>query len=298
MDREFEKSLCLGTGISFILLSVLISVPNIFVLIALYKNPFRCFRKSFAVFLVFISLADLFAGSVVCTGEAVMRFSCAFGDKTLPKDGDVVKLLGYTGVNSSILLVTAMSVDRFISVTFPLFYRNKVKRKHLILCNASIIAFSTMFSLLQLTGISIHTYVSIDIHLHTTFPLATTSVCYAGIFMILRKRSRVGIPRAHKMRGEPALCVMRRVDNAKNERKIAITSLLILLFLISSLVPYFITVILEANCLACREQKWLFVLKESSVVFLFFNSFVNPCLTTFRVNELKESVKVVCFHRR
>ena len=188
MDREFEKSLCLGTGISFILLSVFKSVPNIFVLIALYKNPFRCFRKSFAVFLVFISLADLFAGSVVCTGEAVMRFSCAFGDKTLPKDGDVVKLLGYTGVNSSILLVTAMSVDRFISVTFPLFYRNKVKRKHLILCNASIIAFSTMFSLLQLTGISIDTYVSIDIHLHTTFPLATTSVCYAGIFMILRKR--------------------------------------------------------------------------------------------------------------
>ena len=100
------------------------------------------------------------------------------------------------------------------------------------------------------------------------------------------------------MRGEPALHVMRRVHNAKNERKIAITSLLILLFLISSLVPYFITVILEANCLACREQKWLFVLKESSVVFLFFNSFVNPCLTTFRVNQLKESVKVVCFHRR
>ena len=230
MDREFEKSLCLGTGISFILLSVLISVPNIFVLIALYKNPFRCFRKSFAVFLVFISLADLFAGSVVCTGEAVMRFSCAFGDKTLPKDGDVVKLLGYTGVNSSILLVTAMSVDRFISVTFPLFYRNKVKRKHLILCNASIIAFSTMFSLLQITGISIDTYVSIDIHLHTTFPLATTSVCYAGIFMILRKRSRVGILREHRMPGEPALHVMRRVDNAKNERKIAITSLLILLF--------------------------------------------------------------------
>ena len=57
------------------------------------------------------------------------------------------------------------------------------------------------------------------------------------------------------MPGEPALRVMRRVDNAKNERKIAITSLLILLFLISSLVPYFMTVILEANCLACRENK-------------------------------------------
>ena len=46
---------------------------------------------------------DLFADSVVCAGEAVMRFLCAFGNETLPRHGDVVKLLGYIGVNSSII---------------------------------------------------------------------------------------------------------------------------------------------------------------------------------------------------
>ena len=58
---------------------------------------------NFAVFLLFIVAVDLFADSVVCAGEAVIRFLCAFGNETLPRDGDVVRLLGYIGVNSSII---------------------------------------------------------------------------------------------------------------------------------------------------------------------------------------------------
>ena len=83
------------------------------------------------------------------------------------------------------------------------------------------------------------------------------------------------------------------MNNAKKERKFAITSFLILLFLILSLVPYFITVILESACPSCRGKMWLIVFKESSVVFLFLNSVVNPFLTTFRVSELKQSVIMI-----
>ena len=298
MDREFEKSLCLSTGITFMMLSILISIPNSFVLIALYRNPVRCFRRSFTVFLVFIAAVDLFAGSAVCAGEAVMRFLCAFGNETLPRNGDFVKLLGYIGVNSSILLVTAMAVDRYISVVFPHFYLRKVKSRNLVLCNATIIGFSSIFASLQVTGISMDVYLLIDIHLHTTFPLVTMSLAYAGIFLVLRKRSRVDFQRGHGTPGNPTLRNLRRVNNAKKERKFATTSFLILLFLILSLVPYFITVILESACPSCRGKMWLIVFKESSVVFLFLNSVVNPFLTTFRVSELKESVIMIFCCRR
>ncbi|KAJ7382487.1 hypothetical protein OS493_034648, partial [Desmophyllum pertusum] len=122
MDREFEKSLCLGSGMPFVFLSLAISVPNGVILIALYRNPLRCFRKAFVVFLAFIAAMDLFIGIVVCSGEAVMRFLCVFGEGKIPQDGDIVIVLEYIGINSSILLVTAMSVDRFISVVCPHFY--------------------------------------------------------------------------------------------------------------------------------------------------------------------------------
>ena len=92
MEGDFEKSLCLGKGISFLFLLCLISVPNIFILIVLHRNPLRCFRKAFSVFLVFIVAVNLFIGIVVCSGETLMRFLCAFG---IPQEGDIPRILGY-----------------------------------------------------------------------------------------------------------------------------------------------------------------------------------------------------------
>ena len=87
MGRDFEKSLCLSSGIIFAFLLFSISLPNAIILIALYRNPIRCFRKPFVVYLVFIAAMDLLVGTIVCPGEAVMRFLCAFGDEEIPKDG-------------------------------------------------------------------------------------------------------------------------------------------------------------------------------------------------------------------
>ena len=293
MERVFEKSLCLGTGIPFALLSIVISVPNAIVLIALYRNPLHCFRKTFSVVLMFMAAVDLYVGLVVCSSEAITRFLCAFGDRQITQEGDIVRILGYIGINSSILLVTAMSVDRFVAVVFPHFYLNKVKPRRLALCNTSIVVFSSIFASIQLTGIPIDVYLLIDIHLHTTFPLVTTIFAYMGIFFVLRKRSRVDFQRQTSMPSNPTLLNRRRLKTAQMERKIATTSFLILLFLIISIIPYFIAVLLQANCSGCRGEKWLFALRESLVVFLFLNSAINPFLTVFRINELMHSVKIV-----
>ena len=80
---------------------------------------------------------------------------------------------------------------------------------------------------------------------------------------------------------------------AKKERKLAITSFFILLFLVISLVPYFVAIIIEVNCHSCGKQNWFFALREWCVVFLFLNSTVNPFLTSFRIKDLKKSVRIV-----
>lgn len=298
MERDFKESLCLGSGIPFVFLSLSISLPNAIVLIALYRNPLRCFRKAFVVFLVFIAAVDLFLGIVVCSGEAVMRFLCAFGEENVPQEGDILKILGYIGIDSSVLLVTAMSVDRFVAVVYPHFYLQKVSPRKLVLCNSIIIGFSSIFASLQLAGISMDAYILIDIHLHTTFPLATTTLTYFGIFLFLRKRARVDLQRQKStVPSNPTLHHLRRLNIAKKERKFATTSFLILIFLIISLIPYFVTILINANCYHCRSENWFFALRESSVVFLFVNSLVNPLLTTFRIQELKQSVKIIFWRR-
>ena len=103
MELNFEKELCLGSGIAFLILLFMISVPNGFVLFVLLKNPLRCSKRGFSMFLAFICGIDLFVGLVVSSGEALTRFLCAFGDRGLPQEGDVMLVLGFIGINLSLI---------------------------------------------------------------------------------------------------------------------------------------------------------------------------------------------------
>ena len=227
-----------------------------------------------------------------------MRFLCALSHQNIPQEGDTVLILEYIGINSSILIVTAMSIDRFVAVVFPHFYRSQVQPKTLVLCNLGIVVFSSVFASLQLTNISMDVYRLIDQHLHATFPLSTSTLAYLGIFCVVKKQSRVDLQRQTAIPNNATLHDMRRVKMAQMEKKFATTSFFILLFLILSLVPYFVAVIIEIICLSCGTQNWFITLRELCVLFLFLNSAVNPFLITFRINELKKSVRIVLRLRR
>ena len=88
-----------------------------------------------------------------------MRLRCAFGDNPPPTEGDFPIIVEYIGVNSSILLVTSMSVDRFVSVVCPHFYLLKVRPKHLVFCNVIIVVFFVS-ECLRLVDIHLHTLLS------------------------------------------------------------------------------------------------------------------------------------------
>ena len=293
MDSHFENQLCLGSGISFLLMIFCVSLPNGFILMVMVKNPLRCFKRVFSVHLAFITAMDLFVGLVVCPAQAVARFLCVFSDRSIPQEGEIVQILTYLGINGSILLVTAMSIDRFVAVIFPHTYRQRMKPKTAVVCNSCIIVFSSIFASLQLTNISKDVYIAIDIHLHTTFPLSTTSVAYLGIFYFLKKQSRVAVQRQATMPSNTSLNDRKRERAAKMENKIATTSFLILVFLILSLIPYFAVMVVGIHCESCAKQNWFFIVRQSSTVIVFLNSVVNPFLASFRINELKKSCAAV-----
>ena len=293
MERSLEKQLCLGSGIAYLILLFMISLPNGFVLFVLVKNPLRCPRRGFSVFLAFICAMDLFVGLVASSGEALTRFLCVFGDRGLPQEGDVIRVVAYIGVNSSILLVTAMSIDRFIAVVFSHTYRQKLKPKTVVVVNICIVIFSSIFASIQLSDISLDVYLTIDLHLHTTFPLCTTSIAYLGIFFFLKRESRIVLQKQITVPMGPSLNDRRQEREGKMERKISTTSFLILLFLILSLIPYFTITIVEIHCENCSGQNWFLALKESCIAFLHLNSVINPFLASFRISELKRSCAIV-----
>ncbi len=300
MERDFEKSFCLGTGIPYMFLLLLTSFSNGLVLIALYRNPLRRFRKHFSVFLVFIAVVNLLNGLVVCSGEVIMRFMCAFGEGNIPREGDIVIVLEYIGINSSILLVTAMSVDRFVSVVYPHYYFREVKPRELVVCNIVICVFSSIFAALQLVpGLSMTVYRGIDVHMHSTFPLIINIFAYMGMFLFLKKRAREDFKRQTLTVTNAQLHDTQRLRRTQMERKFATTSFFILISLMLSLIPYFTVSALEAECYGCEGRNWFFVFKESCLLSLFLNSVLYPFLIAFRISDVKQSVKIVlCLRQR
>ena len=138
-----------------------------------------------------------------------------------------------------------------MAVISPHFYRRKIKPRTLVLCNTAIAVFSSIFASLQLSGISVEVYRLIDQHLHATFFLSTTTLAYLGIFYLLRKQSPVSLQNQPSLSNNTALHSRRREAMAIKERKLATTSFFILLFLVISLVPYFVAIIIEVNCHRC-----------------------------------------------
>ena len=59
------------------------------------------------------------------------------------------------------------------------------------------------------------------------------------------------------------------------------------------MIPYFVVILIEANCNCFHEQNWLLILRVTSEIFLSVNSTINPILTTFRLKELKQSIEVM-----
>lgn len=289
MEPHFEKKVCLGSGILFLFLLFMISLPNGVILVVLYRNSLRCFGRAFSAFLGFICATDLFVGLVVCFAEALMRLLCAFGAESIPREGSIVSILECIGITSSIMLVTAMSIDRFIAVAFPHKYRQKSKPKTVVIISTFIILFSIAYAFLQLSNISMKLYHSIDLHLHTTFPLSITAVAYLGVFHFLKKQSRVSFQNEITMPNNSNVNDIQHESRTKVERKFAVTAFFILLLLAATLIPYFAIVTVDIYCESCGKQNWFVALRKSCILFLFLNSASNPLLLIFRINQLKKS---------
>ena len=114
----------------------------------------------------------------------------------------------------------------------------------------------------------------------------------SDIFLFLKKQSRIVRQKQITVAMSSSLNERRQEREGKMERKFATTSFLILLFLILSLIPYFMIATVEIHCESCSGQDWFLAVKESCIVFL-LNSVINPFLASFRISELKRSCAIV-----
>ena len=197
---------------------------------------------------------------------------------------------------SATLLILVMSVERFLAVTFPHFYRQSVTSKRAKLCIIAVCTHCFVFSLLQLAEVDLGLWEAVDLYLHTMFPIIFVIVIYTAIYVILRKQRNKLQSISDKMKENDATLNQKRRRNQtqkqKNERQIVVTAFFITLLLILAFLLHTIVIIEAANCKNCVAKEWLAVFNKVAIPFVFINSAANPFVYVLRLRDPRRSIKM------
>ena len=281
---------CGSVGALYLSASIVTVTFNGLLLYVIFKDPLKCFRRPFAVYMTGLAMTDFLFGALLDPLSAKVEIYCV-----MDKDGETTfyHIIDYFIDNSATMLIFAMAADRLLAVAFPIFYRFSVKNTHAAIVIVCAWFYCMAFSLIQLADVADEIYDSVDVHLHVTFALTANGIVYLFIYLIIRKRRKV-FPGGDETSQKDE----KQLRRLKSEKEFAFTAFLILLALVITQIPYLVLTVIEANCQSCTETTWFFVCHEFADFLLCLSAIANPFLYGWRVKQSRSSLmEVFCRSR-
>lgn len=289
---------CLVIGILETLVATISTSANGLLLIVLYKNPFKSFRRPFSVLIIGLAATDFLKGILADSISTWIDYHCTFGIKTwLEDDWNFYTFLDYTLDNSATILVVFFAGDRLLAVAAPLFYRNRISPKKTGTIVVSVWLYAIFFSTLQFTGIPDETYDLVDSFLHIVVPMVLMISIHVAIFYSLKKRRKIETSqRLSEPKQETPAWIRKNQRLEKNFRYVAAV---ITIVLTVSQLPWLILVIIKMSCGESTTTTTWFINFELFAGFaLSLTSAINPVLYCWRLKEYRRAVKALVTCRK
>ena len=184
----------LASALTLALLSPITVTTNILLIMAIFKDPLKYFKKPTSHFVLGLSVADLLCGLLVEPFFA-MYFFCRYfpaGEKlqaisqTLFLVGSVIST---ASLNASFVMVLMLSVVQLIAIECPYRYKTWVTKKTVISCVMITWVYFTIFSLLPMLGVDQIVFFKLNLTLHST--LTSITLAIVQIFMYRAFRGRL-----------------------------------------------------------------------------------------------------------
>ncbi|EDO41129.1 predicted protein [Nematostella vectensis] len=192
---SFTRPLALTSAICLCILSAITITSNILLLVAIWKDPLKCFKSAATYYVVGLSLADL------CTGLITEPFFAAAYFITF-LEGKVVYsgALGFVyragvavsgvALKYSFLVILALSWTQFVAITWPHSYKRFVTKRKVLFFMVAVFLYLVLFTSVQLLNIfKIMTFLIVDLTLNTTFLCVNLLVISVLLIVAYRKRT-------------------------------------------------------------------------------------------------------------
>ena len=287
-----DKEILVISGIIFLIIAVITSLGNTFILYIVKRDPLKCFNKPTNVFNISLTMAHLLAGAIVIPFIGVLNILRAQRpDASLPSA--VLKLeavLLNFNIGTATLLLFAISTERSSAVVVP-----RLNKKWLTVNRAKNICYigtATCFlwCLLLFLPMPETFFYIVYLHVFIFLPVCGILISCAVRLRSFKKQARVSVID----NGLPIAQLFVRETRRRNSQlvyKLLVTVFSILLPVLIALLLFYTVRIIETTCEECSQRKWFSIFNNSTLVFLFLSSPINPLVLYSRIPEYSRSIK-------
>ena len=270
-----------------ILSSIVATVGNFLVVVAVLLDPNRDLRSPFSFFVANLGLADLIVGLVTAPmgtiyliSEGLKRVENLQGFRVW------MHVCYFISCSASLLSLTALALDRYIAITYPLHYRSKLNPTRALFISCLVWTTSILLSLIYfIVGYNRFRFVFASTAVAVTFAvLIFTNV---KIFKYLRYQVRHW-DSLHDSTEENV--VMKQA--MKRERKFTKTLLIVLLLFLACYVPSCVCIYIVNFCYTCGCE-FIHWVRDIQFVLVMANSGVNPFVYAWRLKNFRKAFKSI-----
>ena len=252
----------------FMLTSVL---ENSLVLAAILRTP--SLRSSSIIFLCGLATSDLLVGLIV------QPVYIAYHLTESATVHQVLSIVAGSGCGVSLLLMTAITVDRFLALCYPMQYPNLMTAHRAFSLSVTLWIISFLLSLCSFWNMEAYHFAAA---VSIAICLFLSSACYVRIYRIAQKHQfqihvqHIAVGKRHV--GNIGQTVLRSAKGAKN-------TLIYYIGMILCYTPLFASM----SILAMFPDRWTIAWTLADTA-AFMNSSINPILYCWRLREIRTAV--------
>ncbi|XP_078374424.1 octopamine receptor beta-2R-like [Oculina patagonica] len=275
---------------SFTILSAVVAtVGNFLVVLAVFLDPNRELRSPFSYFVANLALADVIVG--LLTSPLAAIYVISEGLKHPNQQFRVwMHMTYFISCTASLLSLTALALDRYVAITYPLLYRIKLSPSRAFLVSLLVWIVSILLSLIYfIVGYNKFRFVFANTAVAVTFAV----MIFTNVKIFKYLRCQVHQWDALHDSTDENLAMKRAV---KMEKKITKTLLIVLALFLACYVPACICIYIVNLCSTCNCV-FIHWVRDIQFVIVMINSSVNPFVYPWRLQGFRKAFKSILTFR-